>query len=308
MLVALGVAVLAGGASVVVALIGKDSPKAAPTAGSSAGPTAASGAVLADPDGATAFLAGATSDIGAVTSYDYRHLDDALSAGLGVTTGAYRASFRSALTGANAAAARTDHVVHQFEVLDLGIGSTNASGTRAEVLIFGRQTSTDAAHPRSQTSIISLRATMVRQGARYLIADLQQDADAGTPAGSPQLARAVEAGRAEVVNALTYTRSQFDADLRRAQAGAVDPLRAELGREAPTTRKAMAGGGYDLTGVVVASAVKSAAGTSVTMLVAAESSRIGASGSQVTPVRYEVTATLTGGRWLVSRIEALSAQ
>lgn len=311
MIAALAIAVVAGTASIALALHGSTSRRSA--ASSSASSSAASssapaGAALTDPDRVTAFLAGATSDIAAVTTYDYRRLDDALSAGLAVTTGSYREAFRTALTGDVARSAAANETTHDFEVLDLGIGSINAAGTRANVLIFGRQLVSDKTHKQPQASLVTLRATIVRQGDRYLIADLQQDADAGSPPGTAELARAIEAGRSEVVNALTYTRAQFDSDLRRAQAGAVAPLLGELTREAEATRAAMTKGAYDLTGVVVASAVKSAAPTTVSLLVAAEASRIGGAGSQVTAVRYEVTVTYVDQRWMVSQIQALSTQ
>ena len=310
MLTALVVAVVAGGASVLVAFSGDDGGSAASrhtTSASSSAPAAA-GAALRDPDQVTAFLAAATGDVNAVSTYDYRHLDDALQAGLSVTTGSYRTAFRNALSGDQATAARADQVVHQFDVLDLGIGEMNDAGTQAKVLVFGRQLSTDKTHRVQQATMLTLCATMVREGDRYLISDLEQDADAGRPPGSPALVQALEAGRSEVVNALTYTRTQFDADLRRAQAGAIDPLRQELTAEAKSTQQAMVKGGYDLTGVVVSSAVKSAAGDAAVLMVAAESTRVAPGGSQVTPVRYDVTVNLVHGAWLVSQVQALPSR
>ena len=177
-----------------------------------------------------------------------------------------------------------------------------------ETTELGRQLATDRTHHQPQASVLTLCATIVRQGDRYRISDLQQDADPGAPSGTAELGRAVEAARAEVVNALTYTRSQFDADLRRALAGAADPLRSQLTADAAATRRAMTSGGYDLSGVVVASAVKSASGTSVELMVAADSSRIGSSGSSVSPARYDVTVNEIGGTWVVSRIQALPSQ
>jgi hypothetical protein len=198
MFAALGVAAVAAAASVVVAVSGGDGGRPASTGAGS--PPAAAGAALSNPDRATAFLAGASADIVAVTTYDYRRLDDALTAGLAVTTGAYQASFRAALTGSLAASARANHTVHDFQVLASGIGEMDAAGSTAKVLIFGRQVATDRSLPRPRVTLLALAATMRRAGDRYLIADLQQDAGVGTPAGTSELARAITAGRGAVRN------------------------------------------------------------------------------------------------------------
>jgi len=310
-IVGLVVAVAAGAASVLIAFTGDDGGGTASSrrTGASTSPAAAAGAVLTDADQTTAFLGAATADVGAVTTYDYRRLDDALQAGLGVTTGAYRTAFQRAMTGAAAEATKAQQVVRQFQVLELGIGQINSDRTQAKVLIFGRQLSSDKAHPQPQPSMVTLCATIVRQGTdRYLISALEQDGEAGVPPGSPELGRAVEAARAEVVNALTFTRNQFDTDQRRALAGATDPLRSQLAKQAPATKQAMDKGNYDLTGVVVSSAVTTAAGSSVQLMVAADSTRAGPGGSDVTAIRYEVVVNEVDGSWLVSQLRALPSQ
>jgi len=81
-----------------------------------------------------------------------------------------------------------------------------------------------------------------------------------------------------------------------------------LTKQADATHKAKTKGGYDLTGVVVSSAVKSATGDAVVLMVAADSSRVGTGGSQVTPIRYEVTMTKSGGAWVASQLQALPSQ
>jgi hypothetical protein len=70
----------------------------------------------------------------------------------------------------------------------------------------------------------------------------------------------------------------------------------------------MTKGKYDLTGVVTSAAVKSATPHTVVLLVAAESSRISAGGSQVAQARYEVTVTDASGSWAASQINTLTAQ
>jgi hypothetical protein len=261
-------------------------------------------------------MAGASADIVAVTSYDYRHLDDALAAGRSVTTGAYRQAFEQALTGSLAAAAKKQHVVHQFEVLASGIGEMSADRRQAKVLIFGRQLVSDTATKGAQqSSVVTLCATVQRTAQTYLISELSEDANAGVPLGTAELGRAVEAGRAEVVNLLSYSRARFDADLQRALAGAVNPLHDQIQRNAKTVRAALSTGKYDSSGLVSALAVQAARGNQVSLLVAGETSRIKAGGavSAPTPVRYLVTVTRaatagTAGGWAVSQVAALAAQ
>jgi hypothetical protein len=164
---------LAGGVATYFVVQAQGQP--APRAEASATPTptvaAGAGALIAQPDVATAFIAGAVSDIVAVTSYDYRTLDEALSNGLAVTTGTYRESYQSAMTGAVAENARRNHTVQTFDVLRVGIGAITANGTEARVLIFGKEHVTD---DTEQTAVddtpVTLCATIRRQGNRYLSA------------------------------------------------------------------------------------------------------------------------------------------
>lgn len=273
-------------------------PKPTPT------PTV-TGALLAQPDAATSFIAGAASDIAAVTTYDYRTLDDALQAGSAVTVGAYRQAYRAALTGDLAATALQHHVVHTFETLELGVGQMNAAGTQAKVLIFGRErVSDDSTKGQAQVTPSTLCATIQREGNRYLISDLVQNANAGLPPGGPQLRVAAEAGRSEVVNLLSYRRADFDADVQRAEAGAVSPLKEQIASNAADTGAAMRKGNYDLSGSVTAVAVERASGDSVVMMVAAQSSRVvdGGAAPSVTSIRYVVTVTRTDQGWAVSQV------
>ncbi len=307
---ATAVAVLAGAASVIVALTRSDGGKPRTTPSPSGSVPRAAGAQFADADVASAFMAAATSDVTAVTTYDYRRLDDALTAGLAVTTGTYRSAYRQALTGTLADTAKADHVVQDFQVLDAGIGEITADKRQAKVLVFGRQVTTDrTSTDGSKAGLVTLCATIRREGERYLISDLSQDASAGLPPGSPDLAAAAEAARAEVVNLLTYSRGQFDADLRRSLAGAVDPLRRQIQQNAEATRAAMTKGKYDLSGVVTAVGVKNATGAAATMLVAADASRLGDSPAAggVTPMRYVVTVTNSSGSWAAAQVTTLTS-
>lgn len=268
------------------------------------------GAQLTGADTATAFMAGAAAAVPAVTTYDYRHLDDALAAGLAVSTGTYRAQYQAALTGPVAAAAQRQHVVHTFSVLRVGIGAMDPAGTEARVLIFGQQQITDdSTHGQPRIGPLTLCATMQRIGNRYLIGDLVPDGDPGLAAGSHDLQVAVTAGGAELANLLTYRRASFAADLGRALAGATSPLRDQVRGGAAATQKELTRGGYDLSGAVTAVAVSTASDDTVTLLVEATSSRIGAVAGAIrsATVRYQVTVVRISGSWLVSEAQTIGA-
>jgi hypothetical protein len=302
----LGLLVVAAAVVVVVLQRGDDGPSGR-RAAATPSPTV-TGARLAQPDLATSFLAGAASDIAAVTTYDYRSLDDALSVGSAVTTGAYRRAYRAALTGDLAATARQNHVVHTFELLELGVGEMNAAGTEAKVLVFGRErVSDDSTNGDSQVTPVTLCATIRHDGNRYLISNLVENANAGLPPGGDDLRVAAEVGRAEVINLLSYRRADFDADVQRAVAGAVSPLREQIQGNATDTAAAMRKGKYDLGGTVTAVALERASGDSIAMLVAAQSTRVidGAPSPSVSPVRYVVTVTRTDRGWAVSQVRSV---
>ena len=310
MLAATAVAVLAGAASVIVAVIRPGSAPASHSAAPSGTASLGAGAQFADADAVSAFMAAGASDITAVTTYDYRRLDDALSSGLAVTTGAYRSAYRQAMTGTLATSARSAHVVHQFQVMEIGIGGISANGRQAKVLVFGRQVTTDRTSAAGgDVALVTLCATMQRQGDDYLISNLAQDASAGLPPGSTDLATAAQAARAEVGNLLTYRRSQFGADLARTLAGATGPLRSQLQHDAAATRTAMTRGKYDLGGAITALAVKSADGTSATFLLAADARKISASGATIgsTAMRYVVTVVKSSGTWVAAQIDTLTS-
>lgn len=267
-----------------------------------------SGARFAAPDEVRSFLAGAASDIAAVTSYDYRSLADALNAGLDVTTGAYRKAYRAALDGDLGAQARAHRVVQTFDILRLGIGAMSTDGTSAKVLVFGQENVTDdttGTNPRPQ--LITLTATVQRRGDRYLISELDEDTNAGLPPGTAELPVAAEAARSEILNLTTYSSAHFDADIRRSLADAVDPLRTQIIDSRAATQASVAGG--DIVGTVIAVAVERADVTSVTMLVAARSARVTTAGTStnVTDGRYEVVVVKVGGRWYASSATLIEA-
>lgn len=305
------VVVLALLAAVLVLRAGVE-PTSKVTAKAKAPPPAVqnAGAVLADTAQAEAFVAGATSDIAAVTSYDYRKLEEALSAGTSVTTGAYQQSYRAALQGEVGDTARRDRVVQTFDLLTAGIGRISANGARARVLIFGVETvRTGAGDGSTRTNPVTLTATIDKRGSSYLISALEVGTNAGLPPGSDELAVAAEAGREQVLNVLSYRRDHFDADHNRALAGAVEPLRSALLSSAADTEQALLDGKYDLTGVVTAIAVQRASGDTVELLVAATGTKIAGDGvrTELTDGRYAVTVVRVAGVWRVSQLEPVIA-
>ena len=277
--------------------------------GTPAAPSAASDpavAAITRGDLANAFVAGASTDIAAVTTYDYRSLDSALSNGSAVTTGAYRTSFRAALTGPLAADAVRVKRVQTFRLLDAGIGSIDADGTGAKVLIFGLQSVTDATTGgRPRTTPVTLTATVSKQGNRYLLARWTRP-ERRAAAGTAGLRAAAEAGREEVLAVLTLRHDHFDTDYGAALAGAVDPLRSSLTGQAAAARARITAGRYDLAGTVTAVGVERADGGTLVLLVAATGTRtpVGGTPTVVVDGRYRVTVVHAGGTWVTSAIDS----
>lgn len=297
--------VVAAVATAVLVLVNSDDSK--PSAGATAGAAAEGEARIDRPGLVNEFVGGATADIQVVSSYDYRHLDDALNTGSSVTTGAYQKSYRAALTGSIADNATAHKVVQTFQLLKAGIGTVSADRATATVLVFGVQSITDDTTKKraARTTTVTLTATVRHVGQRYLISALQVGANAGLPTGTPALAVAAEAGRREVVNLLSYRRAHFDADYNRALDGAAEPLRTDIATHARDTEPSMTAGGYDLSGAVTAVAVERAASDTVVLLVAATGSRIDSSGTESVVVdgRYEVTVVRIGAQWYASQVQ-----
>ena len=283
-------------------------PAATPSGSRAAGSSTVAG--LDDSSLVDAYIAGTTSDIAAVTSYDYRYLDTALSTGESVTTGAYKRAYRTAITGTLATQARRTHRVQDFEQLAAGIGTVSADGDTAKVLIFGEQSVTDdTTHGRPRTGLVTLTATMQRSGDSYLIADLAESANAGLPPASPAVAIAAEAARESVAGLLTVSRAHFAANLASNLDGAVRPLSTQLKAQAAAVKTRLTRGRYDLTGTVTAIGVEQASAGTVVLLVAATGFRVPANGKTqaVTDGRYEVTVVQVSGHWLTSEINPITA-
>jgi hypothetical protein len=230
----------------------RSSDVAATSSVSSAGPKV-TGATLVNPGLAQSFLAGASSDLAAVTSYDYRRLDDALSVGLSVTTGAYRDAYRAALTGPVSAEARKQHAVQTFRQLAAGIGEIDPDGLHAKVLVFGLQTRRDdSTHGKPSSALVTLTATIERDGDAYLISGLDTSgANAGLPPGSADLTYAAEAGREEVARSLHSTVTALA--VQSAEGSRVELLVAATGYQVADdgTRTAISRGRYEVSVALV---------------------------------------------------------
>ena len=305
------VAVLAGAAAVVLAAvlvvvlvhrIGSSSSSAAP------GDQLAR---LSYESRSQAFVAGATSDILAVTSYSYRTLQSDIDNGAAVTTGAYRKRYRAALSGPLGATARRLHRTQTFELSTAGIGRMSTDGRSADVLLFGTQgVRDDTTGGQTHDSLVTLDATIDRSGDTYLISGLEIGGNAGLPAGTTGLTDAAEAARSEVAAVLTMRRAHLTADHSAALDGSVDPLRAQLTAQAAAVRRAVTNGKYDLTGEVTALAVQSASGNTATLMVAATGDRTTASGASrvASDGRYVVTVVRVQGQWYVTTLDPVTVQ
>lgn len=266
-------------------------------------------AQVTDEARAQGFVAGATSDIAAVTSYSYQTLASDIANGEAVSTGGYRARYRAALTGSLGATTMRLHRTQSFDLAVAGIGQISSNGRQAHVLLFGTQNvQDDTTDGRTDQSLITLDATIVNDDNAYLISDLEVGTDAGLPPGTTGLTNAAEAARQEIANLLTTRRAHLAADQQAALALAVDPLHAQLTSQVAEVGKAVTSGNYDLTGVVTAVAVQSADGNTVTMLVAATGTKTTSAGasSLATDGRYVVTVVRVQNRWLVSTVSPIA--
>ena len=303
-----GAALLVVVAVVAVVLVVRHSSSGGGGAGGSGAPVDQSVAALTNQAAANAFVAGASSDVAAVTSYDYRSLDAALYAGTSVATGEFLHSFRAALTGPLGAQARTLHRVQTFDEAVAGAGRMSSDGTTADVLVFGTQTVTDdSTRQKPRSTPVTLVVSVRREGDRYLISKLASGGNPGLPPGTRALDQAAEAGRETVAAVLTLRHDHVAADIAALLNGVVDPLRSKLSAQTAKTRGAIEKGRYDLTGTVTSLAVEQASDTTVVLLIAATGLRTdpGQKPRVVTDGRYEATVVRVGSRWLTTSLDAV---
>lgn len=117
---------------------------------------------------------------------------------------------------------------------------------------------------------------------------------------------AVDAASKQVINLLSYSRKNFQADYARAQAGSTGALAKDLtdATKKSTLLQQMTSGKFDLQGDVTSVAFEQSNGTNYLVLVAAQGYKVPDSGSRTlaSTARFEVTMTLTKGKWLASNL------
>lgn len=119
--------------------------------------------------------------------------------------------------------------------------------------------------------------------------------------------QAVDAAKLQVKNMLTYSRSTFDADIARTEAGASGGLLSDLEKQKDTLKSQMTTGKFDLQGVITAWAFEESAGQNYSVLVSAQGWKIDSSGNRTlqTRARFEVTMNRSGGKWLASNLQSV---
>ena len=279
-----------------------------PTSGATARPTASAsaascpGACYTDPGTVATVLDAARKAFTTVNSYDYRHLDADFAAGQKVTTGTYRSRYRTSMRNVVEPAARSRHVVQTAEISDEGVGAETSDGS-VTVMIFGQTSVSSAGQTTPRIARFTATLTMQQVNGTWLLDALTEGGTAAAPGGSDELTAAVHAARTEVTRILTCSRAHFSRDFAAELNGATGTLRGDLAGTREQTHAALVNGHFDLSGTVTGTAVAKVTAATVTVLVAATSSRTGDPGSAddvSTPQSLVVTMSHSGSRWLAS--------
>lgn len=119
--------------------------------------------------------------------------------------------------------------------------------------------------------------------------------------------QAVDAAGKQVLNLLTYSRKNFDADYARTVAGSTGALQSDLGKQKATLLSKMTKGKFDLQGSVTAAAFEESSGTNWLILVSAQGYEVPDKGTRTlrSTARFEITMTDTGGNWLASNLQSV---
>jgi hypothetical protein len=280
-----------------------------PLTGPSRTSTSAGNAAFSAPAAVTEVLAAAKTAVQAVDSYDDRRLAASQAAGDAHSTGDFRSRYDTSLTGALATAARANKTVQQATVEKTAVASL--AGAQATVLAFGRTDTVDATHPGGTVTTVTVGVTLQNVDGAWRISGMEDIGSSGTfpadPPGTAGLSAAVIAAAHEVVDLLSYTRNDFDADYARALDGLTTTLRTSQEAQRAPLKASMTAQQIDFAGSIRSVGVESASGTSVLMLVCATGYRIDNTGKTVAAggLRFEIGVTYTGHRWLVSEYLAL---
>jgi hypothetical protein len=256
-----------------------------------------------------AVLAAARTDVATANSYDYRTLGRDLTAALAVTTGSYRQQLRQAFTTVVEPQARLRHAAQDVHVGAVGIETLPSDARSAAVLVAA----TLHVRSRSVNHVDPLQAevTLTLVGGRWLLSRVTtpsnsaSDASAQAP-GSPQLRAAQAAGDRETAAIGTFSHATFAHHLHRAVAGTTGAFRADLLHNVATLRRQARAADFRLVTHVPFSAVVTASGNQVAMLVTLDTVRGHGSQAVSTTTSDLVTVTDVKGHWLISAANTVS--
>jgi hypothetical protein len=269
-------------------------------------------AAFTDPASVGAALAAARTAVVTVDSYDYRTLARNRAAGLAVTTGAFRASYDSSMSGAVTAQANQYKTVQVCSVQKTGLASLNDDATQADILVYGALTiSRAAATAGTAPTPVDLNVTMKLVDGAWLIAAMedlgQQPGSQTPPPGTRSLVTAVGAGRQAVLDLINYRRTHFDSDFQRALDRLAPTAAAQQSANKSSILAAMNAGSFDLGGTVVEVAVEDAGFDSATLLVSGHRYRQSDTGVRTAlgDLRAEVAMSRVDGKWLLSQFTTI---
>lgn len=135
---------------------------------------------------------------------------------------------------------------------------------------------------------------VLRAGAGHASAGLSSDEQA-----------ALDAGKVQVANLITYRRASFEADWQRALDGTTGSLHQDQVGKKASTLQAITKDKIDLRGEVSAIGVASATKNSVGLVVLLNGYKITADGKStlVNTSRLQITETKVGAKWLLSDLK-----
>ena len=132
---------------------------------------------------------------------------------------------------------------------------------------------------------------------------------AGTRVLSTDEQAAMKAASVQMVNLLSYTRKNFDADFARALAGTTGQLHTDLAQDKSSTLSQLNASKFDTKGTVTDVAVQSGdMKTGFAVLVVGEGYKIDDQGQQsaALPQRVILTMVDKNGKWLAANLQGLS--
>ncbi|MEO6885071.1 MAG: hypothetical protein ABI232_02135 [Jatrophihabitantaceae bacterium] len=119
----------------------------------------------------TEVLAAAKSCIAKLNTYDYQTLDKAESDGLGCTTGAFTAQYKTAFETQIKVLAPQQKASQTFQVNDAGIERVSTDRSQWDVLVFGQISTTNSTTPANapKLSVLSAVVHMQQVGENWLV-------------------------------------------------------------------------------------------------------------------------------------------